>query len=209
MPETRQAFTKQTKKTMSSQESVKLIVYSGTSMSSIFQDMDVLYYMPSKRIRPGDVVVINIPGYEYKFIHRIISVGKNGIRTMGDCSPQPDNWLLKPDQVLGYVAYGYRGNRRFGVLNGPAGLANMFLFRIKYLTIRAVSPFLSAMYRNFPISNLVMHLIRPKLVAFKRPGGIELHLLCRGKVIGRRPPGQKWEIRTPFRYIIDENSLHD
>jgi hypothetical protein len=178
-------------------------------MSSIFQDMDVLYYIPNKRIKPGDVVVIDIPRYEYKIIHRIISVGKKGIKTMGDSSPQPDNWPLKPDQVLGYVAYGYRGNRRFRVLNGPAGLANMFLFRIKYLTIRALFPFLSAIYRNYPISNLVMHLSRLKLVAFKRPSGIELHLLCRGKVIGRRPPGKKWEIKPPFRYFIDENSLPD
>jgi signal peptidase I len=107
-------------------------------MSSIFQDMDVLYYIYNKRIRPGDVIVFKIPEYEYKITHRVISVGKKGIRTMGDCNPHPDSWLLRPDQVLGYVAYGYRGKRRFSVLNGPAGLVNIFRFRFKLLIIKKI-----------------------------------------------------------------------
>ena len=128
---------------------------------------------------------------------------------MGDNNPRPDSWLLRPDQIVGSVAYGYRGRRRFRVLGGPAGLAQMFQVRLKHLTIKAAYPILSTIYHNFLISSLVILLIRPRPVAFKRPNGTELHLLARGRVIGRRLPGQKWQIKSPFRFFLDESSLPD
>lgn len=211
MRELNQVFTKRTCNcnNSSSEEKEKLSVYYGSSMSSIFQDMDVLYYVPNKRIMPGDVVVFKAPGHEHKVIHRVISAGEKGIRTIGDCNPHPDNWLLAPDQILGYVPYGYRGKRRFSVLNGPAGLLNMFIFRFKRNIIKATYPILSPIYNSLPISDLVMRIIQPKAVAFKRPNGIELHLLWRGRIIGMRLPGKKWNIKSPFRFFIDEKNLPD
>jgi hypothetical protein len=171
--------------------------------------MDVLYYIPNKRIRSGDVVVIKIPEYEHKIIQRVISVGEKGIRTMGDCNPYPDDWLLSPDQILGSVAYGYRGRRRFLVPGGPAGLAKMYQVRLKHLIIKTAYPALSLLYHSFHISSLVIFLLHPRKVAFKRPDGIELHLLARGRVIGRQLPGQKWQIKSPFRFLLGENSIPD
>ncbi len=207
MREYHQVLTEQSYKT--SQNNVKFIVYQGSSMSSTFQDMDVLYYTPNKKIRPGDVVVIKIPEYEPKIIHRVISIGEKGTRTMGDNNPHPDRWLLSPDQIIGSVTYGYRGRRRFRVLGGPAGLAQMFQVKLKHFTIKAVYPVLSTIYHKFPISSLMVILIRPKLIAFKRPNGIEMHLLARGRVIGRRLPGEKWQIKSPFRFFLDESNLPD
>lgn len=204
-----QILTERSYSIISSRENVKFILYTGSSMSSTLQDLDVLYYISNKRIRPGDVVVIKIFGYEHKIIHRVISVGEKGIRTMGDNNPRPDSWLLKPDQIIGSVAYGYRGRRRFRVPGGPAGLAQMFLVRLKHLTIKAVYPILSTIHHNFHISSLMIFLIRPRPVAFKRPDGTELHLLVRGRVIGRRLPGQKWQIKSPFRFFLDESNLPD
>lgn len=192
-----------------SKENVKLIVYKGPSMNSTFQDMDVLYYVPNKNVRFGDVVVIKIPEYEHKIIHRVISVGKKGISTMGDGNLHPDSWLLSPDQIIGSVIYGYRGKRRFKVLGGLAGLAQMIQVRFKHLTMKTVRPIFSIIYHNLPISNVVILLIQPKPVAFKRSTGIELQLLVRGRVIGRRLPGQKWQIKVPFRFFLDESSLPD
>lgn len=202
-----QVFTEQSHEITPSRHNVKFIVYQGSSMSSIFHDMDVLYYTPNKRIRAGDVVVIKIPESKQKIIHRIISVGKKGIRTMGDCNPYPDNCLLSPGQILGTVIYGYRGRRRFSVSGGPVGLARMYKERLKRLIIKSACPVLSSLYHSFHIYRLVIFLIRPKKVAFKRPDGTELHLLSRGRVIGRQLPGQKWQIKSPFRYLLDENSL--
>lgn len=207
MRELNQVFVNRINNNNSSEESAKLSVYYGSSMSSIFQDMDVLYYMHNERIRPGDVIVFKIPGHEHKITHRVISAGKKGIRTMGDCNLLSDDWLLRPDQVLGYVAYGYRGKRRFSVLNGPAGLINMFCFRFKSLIIKTAYPIFSEIYNSLPVSNLIIHIIQPKTIAFKRSNGTELHLLARGRIIGRRPPGQKWQIKSPFRFFLDENSL--
>lgn len=207
MEECHQVLTERSHNIIPPRENVKPIVYQGFSMSSIFQDMDVLYYIPSRRIKAGNVVVIKIPGNECKVIHRVISVGEKGIRTMGDCNPYPDNWLLSPDQILGTVAYGYRGRLQFPVSGGPAGLAKMYQYRFKRLIIKTAYPVLSSLYHNFHIYSLVILLIRPKKVAFKRPDGTELHLLSRGRVIGRQLPGQKWQIKSPFRYLLDENSL--
>lgn len=209
MPECHQVLTERSHKIISPRENAKPIVYQGFSMSSIFQDMDVLYYIPNKRIRIGNVVVIKIPGNGRKIIHRVISVGEKGIRTMGDCNPYPDNWLLRPDQILGSVAYGYRGKRRFPVPGGPAGLAKMYQFRLKRLIIKTAYPVLSSLSHNLHISSLVILLIRPRKVAFKRPDGTEIHLLVRGRVIGRQLPGQKWQIKSPFKFFLDENSLPD
>lgn len=202
-----QALIKRSHKITPLRHNVKLIVYQGSSMSSIFHDMDVLYYIPNKKVKAGDVVVIKISESKQKVIHRIISTGKKGIRTMGDCNPYPDNWLLSPDKILGTVAYGYRGRRRFSVSSGLAGLARMYKERLKRLIIKTTYPVLSSLYHNFHIYSLVILLIRPKKVAFKKTDGTELHLLSRGRVIGRRLPGQKWQIKLPYRYLLDENSL--
>lgn len=209
MREYHQVLTERSNRIIPPQENVKFIVYQGFSMSSTFQDMDVLYYIPNKRIRSGDVVVIKIPESERKVIHRVISVGKKGIRTMGDNNPRPDRWLLSPDHILGSVAYGYRGRRRFRVPGGPVGLAKMFQVRLKRLIIKTAYPVLSSLYHSFHISSLVVFLLRPKKVAFKRSDGTELHLLARGRVIGRRLPGQKWQIKSPFRFFLDVDSLPD
>jgi hypothetical protein len=169
--------------------------------------MDVLYYTSNKGIRPGDVVVIKVPEHTPKIIHRVISVGEEGIRTMGDNNPHPDCWLLSPNQILGSVAYGYRGKQRFRVPGGPAGLAQMYQVRLKRLIIKTVYPVLSLLYHSFHISSLVILLLRPRKVAFKRPEGTELHLLARGRIIGRQLPGQKWKIKSPFGFFLAESSL--
>ncbi len=209
MRESHQILTKRSYNNIFSRENIKFIVYKGSSMSYTFQDMDVLYYIPNKRIKPGDVVVFKISEYDQKIIHRVISTGKEGIKTMGDYNPCPDSWLLRPDQIMGSIAYGYRGRRRLRVLGGLAGLAQMFQVRLKRLTIRAMYPILNLIFYNFPISDLTILLIRPISVAFKRPNGTELHLLARGRVIGRRPPGQEWQIKLPFRFFLDEDKLPD
>jgi hypothetical protein len=194
---------------ISSREEEKFIVYYGFSMSSTFQDLDVLCYIPKKKIRPGDVVVINMPKNGHKIIHRVISVREQGIRTAGDCNPYPDRWFLSPDQIMGSISYGYRGRKRFRVLGGLAGLVHMFQIRFKNRTIKLVNPVLKIIYYNFPLSRLMKYLIRPRLIAFKRPEGTELQLLVLGKVIGRRFQGQEWQIQPPFGLFLHESILPD
>ncbi len=209
MREPHQILTERSYNRISSREKVKFILYKGSSMSSTLQDMDVLFYMSNKRIRTGDIVVIKVSEYERKVIHRVISVDEKGIRTMGDCNPRPDSWLLRPEQILGVVVYGYRGRRQFCILGGPAGLIQMFRVRIKHRIIKAAYPILRTIFYYFPLSRLVTCLIQPQTIKFKRPEGNETHLLVHGRVIGRRLPGQSWVIKPPFNFFIDEASILD
>lgn len=169
-------------------------------MRYTFQELDVLCYKSNKEIKPGDVVIINIPGYKHKIIHRVISAGEQGFRTMGDFNPRPDSWLLKPSQIIGYVVYGYRGSKRFKVHGGLRGLIQMFNVRLKYLIIKTIYPFFNMIFCNF-MFHLKLHFIQPQFIAFKRPNGTELQLIILGKVIGRQLPGQKWQIIVPFKFF--------
>lgn len=194
---------------ISPREDEKFIVYNGFSMSFIFQDFDVLCYVPKKRIRPGDIVVINFPEKNYKIIHRVISVGKQGIRTAGDCNPYPDKWILTPDQIMGYISHGYRGRKQFKVHGGLLGLFHRFQARLKNRAIKLVHPVLNIIYYNIPLSCLMKYLVQPRLITFKRHNGTELQLLFLGKVIGRRFPGEEWKIKFPFKFFLHEASLSD
>lgn len=204
-----QGFSKLRCSTISSRENVKFILYKGSSMSSTLQDMDVLYYMPNKRIRTGDVVVIKKSEYKNKIIHRVISVNKQGIRTMGDCNPCPDSWLLKQNEIIGSVVYGYRGEKRFRVFGGLVGIALMLQVRLRHRILKVIYPILSMIVYYFPVNRVIIHFIQLKVIIFKRPNGTETHILFWGKVIGRKSPGQKWKIKSPFRFFLEESSLKD
>jgi len=193
--------------TIYSQDNVKFILYKGSSMNSTLHDMDVLYYTPNKKIRLGDVVVIKTSESKDKVIHRVISVSEKGIRTMGDFNPLPDNWLLKTEHIAGRVVFGYRGRKRFLVRGGLVGLVQMYHVRFKHRSVRVAYPVLSRIL--YPVFHLKIPLLRPQPVAFKRPEGTELQLIALGKIIGRRLPGQKWQIKFPFRFFVDDNSLPD
>jgi len=190
------------------------ITYAGPSMNPILRAGDRLQIIPSgqEEIRRGDVIVFIPPGHETKVVHRVVSVGSQAFRTRGDSCPQVDPWVLSPDQILGRVAYAYRGDRHLRVFGGPTGQFYALTLRAVHAIDFTVSSMIHPLYRRLARSGFLgrwLHgSIKTRVLSFDRPGGRELHLLLGRCVIGRRLPGEAhWQIRRPFRLFVDEATL--
>ena len=71
-------------------------------MVPTFKPGQVLYVRPEGRtVQPGDVVVYR-KGDGY-IVHRVHSVHPEGIYTRGDNNPNPDGYLIPPEQIIGIV----------------------------------------------------------------------------------------------------------
>ncbi len=86
----------------------------GESMSPLIQGGDVLEVVPSLRIRPGMIVLVNTPwGVR---CHRVVSVENGHITLRGD-SLQAEERVLR-EQVLGEVRTVWRGKKQFSPTGG-------------------------------------------------------------------------------------------
>ena len=165
-----------------------------------------------KKIRVGDVVVFNSPENGRRITHRVISVNSKGIRTRGDNNKNIDLWILSPENIIGRVIYAQRGNIRKKVLGGFAGeLFSATVRSIKVLDSRItllLRPGYRWMVRTGFLRRFLNIEIKPKVITLNRPGGAELQLLMGQRVVGRLLPGQGgWQIRRPFRLLVDERTL--
>jgi len=165
-----------------------------------------------QRIRPGDVIVFVPPGKEGKIVHRVVSVDSRGIRTRGDNNKNPDPWALTPDDILGRVVSVHRGSRRQRVFGGSIGEFCIFALRFSHLFGGIISFLLRPVYhrlgRSLLLSKKLHRVLRPTVVSFRRPEGIELQAVMGHSIIARRIPGRdQWHIRRPFRLFVDEESL--
>jgi hypothetical protein len=190
------------------------ITYAGPSMNPTLKAGDRLHVLPydERKIRLGDVIVFMPPEDGRKVTHRVISIYPDGIRTRGDSCPQLDPWVLSPDQILGRVAYAYRGKRKRRISGGPIGQLYALTFRAVHAFDVVVSSMIHPLYRRLARSGFLgrwLHgWIKTRVLSFDRPGGTELHLLLGRRLIGRRPPGEAhWQIRRPFRFFVDEATL--
>ena len=193
---------------------IQSITYTGGSMKPILRDGDGLTVEPygcGKR-RVGDIVVFNDPENNQKIIHRIVSIRKEGIRTRGDHNASVDPWILEPGEIIGKVVFAWRGNRRIRVWNGLAGQIHALAFRAGRKMDGLVSSLLHPSYRWLSRKGLVRRLMggnsRIRILSLQRPEGIEFQLFFRNRPIGRRRPGApNWEIKRPYRLLIDESTL--
>lgn len=192
----------------------KWIIYTGSSMNPAFKSGDLLYVTPyeSRKIRRGDVVVFLSPKDGRQVVHRVFSVDSHRIKTRGDKADRIDPWILGPDKILGYVSYSRRGKKQKKVYGGLRG--QLFAMVVKEINkIKAkMTPPLKPVYgwlcRNGIIRRLLPRILKIKVLSFDRPDGTELQLLLGSHVIGRRFPGySRWQIKPPFRLLLDEKAL--
>ncbi|GBC95535.1 hypothetical protein HRbin16_01325 [bacterium HR16] len=98
----------------------------GESMSPLIQGGDVLEIVPSLRIRPGMIVLVNTPwGVR---CHRVVSVEDGQITLRGD-TLQSEEKVLR-EQVLGEVRTVWRGKKRFSPYGGKWWLYGLLQTRM-------------------------------------------------------------------------------
>ena len=188
--------------------------YVGPSMNPLLLGGDGLHIVPYKGrvVRRGDVIVFIPPGGETTIVHRVVSVDSRGIKTRGDNATKIDPWVLAPENILGCVVYIQRKNRRLRILGGSMGRITALFFRSLRLFNAAVSFLLHPVYQRMCRSTCIkkgLHgLLKPRVLSFSRPEGMELQLVIGHRLIGRCLPGtSQWEIRRPFRMFLDEELL--
>jgi signal peptidase len=195
-------------------DSLNKVVYTGPSMNPTLKAPDILSVVPynERKIRCGDVIVFVPTGGNRRITHRVISVDKEGIKTRGDNNSDIDSFILKPDNILGRVVYARRGNRRLRIYGGLAG--RLFVYTVKVLKKidTGISFLLHPIYHWLSKTGLFRRLVplrlKPRIISFKRPAGVEHHLVMGRRVVGKRLPGKvDWHIKRPFRLFIDEKSL--
>jgi hypothetical protein len=157
--------------------------YVGPSMNPLLLGGDGLHIVPYKDrpIRPGDVIVFIPPGGETKIVHRVISVDSGGIKTRGDNATKIDPWVMAPDNILGCVVYVQRKNGRRRIFGGFMGRLVECSFRCMRLFDAVVSFLLHPVYQRLSRSAYIkkrLHtMLKPRVLSFSRPEGMELQLV--------------------------------
>ncbi len=188
--------------------------YTGPSMNPTLRVGDYLKVIPygDGRIRVGDVVVFRPPEQECHVVHRVVSVGSQGIRTSGDNNSNIDPWILSPDCIAGRVVSAQRRGRNLKIHGGvwgktltPVRLARR---RITLTISRILHPAYHWLARSGVFRKVLPRLFKTQILCFQRTNGVEMQLLMGRRVIGRRLPGKGyWQIRRPFRLFVNESSL--
>ena len=188
--------------------------YLGSSMNPALKPGDWLQVAPynGQELRAGDVIVFIPSGSESRIVHRVVSIGSQGIKTRGDNNYDVDKWVLRPDQILGRVVTAQRGKRRWRVFGGAMGRSFAATIRLINAIDSGFSSHLHPVYERLSRSDIFRRLLpaqmTPRVISFSRPEGTELQLLIGQWVIGRRLPlRSRWDIRRPFRLLVDEDSL--
>jgi signal peptidase I len=196
------------------QRELKHINYVGSSMNPLLKDGDGLHIVPYKdrAILPGDVIVFVPTGSEKKIVHRVVSVDARGVKTRGDNASTVDPWVLARDHILGRVVYAQRKNRKRSTVGGFPGRIVACSFHCMHRCGAGLSFLLRPVYhrlgRSASLRKTLRGLLKPRVLFFRRVEGMELHLVVRHCLIGRRLPGKEyWEIRRPFRLFVDEALL--
>ncbi len=187
--------------------------YTGPSMNPTLRAGDGMTVIPYGNSRPrvGDVVVFRSPERDQHIVHRVLSVDSQGIRTFGDNNGRVDPWILTPDDIVGRVVAARRKNKDITIHGGTRGklmfplLQNMK--RAKLTAFRMLHPPYHWLARSGIIKRAISPLIKTQYLYFKRPNGVEIQLLMWRRIVARRLPDRTWQIRRPFRLLIDETLL--
>ena len=164
------------------------------------------------KIRVGDVVVFRSPERERYIVHRVVSIDSRGVRTKGDNNDCIDAWVLHPRDIVGRVVSARRRNRKTTIHGGARGRLlvrhALAMKRAEVAASRILRPAYCCLARSGIFRNALSRLVKTQLLCFRRPNGMEMQLLMGRRIIARRPQGRsQWQIRRPFRLLVDEASL--
>jgi signal peptidase I len=186
---------------------VRYCAHAGRSMSPTLSHQDLLEIRPYSRkpVRPGDVILFHFN--EKLIVHRVVSIGYDGIRTQGDNNQEEDECLLKPQDILGQVVAAQRGRRKRNIHCGMFGLIYAKGIRLKHSlarrTIMIFAPhyhYIAGYKARYPKGSI----LGLSVICFSNA---DCRLFLWGRMIGSYEQGRGWQIRFPFRLFINENDI--
>jgi signal peptidase I len=188
--------------------------YIGLSMNPTLKAGDGLIVEPykDKKIACGDVITFRPREKGCDIVHRVIRVDRHGVRTRGDNSCDFDPWVLAPDDVIGRVISVKRGARAVSVAGGLRGRIYGLFIRRYNMLIKKALVILYPIYRflsHAGIFRSILPLSDARIFAFLRSEGVEHQYVMGNRILARRLPGaEQWQIRRPYRLLIDEEDLN-
>ncbi|MDQ7783740.1 MAG: signal peptidase I [Desulfomonilaceae bacterium] len=191
-------------------------VCTGVSMYPTLKVADVLTIKPCQgnEIRPGDVALFREPNSGERVVHRIVTIDRGRITTRGDNNDRADSFVVGAGDLIGKVVAVGLGERRTRVHGGFVGRVVGRLNWTRRDVMRLLSKALHGPYRMLArrrvFTRLLSRRLKPRIVCYNRPRGVELRLFVGNRPIGvRRAARRTWEIDRPFRVFIDESKLPD
>lgn len=188
--------------------------YIGPSMNPALKTGDCLRVVSygTRKIRIGDIILFRNPIGEDMIVHRVFSANSKGVKTRGDHNTEIDPWILQPDHIIGRVVSIRRNNKRVRVHGGIPGRIFGFLTGVFPKFNPLVSKILHPVYYKLVESGIVIKCVRclPKtrILSFNGRNGRELQLFMGSHFIGRRfADSDQWQIKRPFRLVVDETTL--
>lgn len=190
--------------------------HAGPSMNPTLNREDLLEVAPYAEYFPevGDVILYRAPDNDSLIVHRIVSIKPEGYVAKGDNCSDRDPWLVKQEDILGHVIAAHRGTKRRLISCGYWGkLAGNFCHakrRVTNLLVKLLRP----VYRSLSTGGILHWLtpvrISPQVATFQSDT-IASHKLLLGKqVVGFYDHNRlQWEIKRPYRIVVDESSLPD
>jgi hypothetical protein len=178
--------------------------YTGSSMRMTFRSGDciIFEYVQPVRLKPGDLVVFRaVPDTGIDSVHRVVSVGQDGLDVRGD-----DNALHSVEQVpfenvLGRVTSVERKGRRLLVAGGISGGIWARLISREGIPRRL----LGWSYRLLRRSRVVRLVWRPRIETLKiaTDHGSVIRLTSSGKTIGKWCPEREiLVLRKPWDLVV-------
>jgi hypothetical protein len=176
--------------------------------------LDFLEVTPyqDRAIRTGDVVAFAPPDGRELIAHRVVALRDGRIRTRGDNNASVDSYWLERGHLLGQVTGAWRGSRLRRVAGGPAGTGVAWWARQRKRLDRVLSPVLHPLYDALARSGLLGRFwprrLAPRVVVFRVEGHPCARLLLGHRTIGHYDNSrQRWQIRRPYRLIVDATVL--
>jgi hypothetical protein len=183
-------------------------------MNPTLHEPEIIEIMPygSSPLQVGDVAYFFSPETDRLVIHRIVRVTREGISTLGDNNACKDAFLLKPKNIKGQVVAAWQGQKRRKIAGGLRGkLAGSWL-HWQHALDQGISSWLHPLYQALSNRDLITRILsaslRPQVVVFNARGQNQFRILLGQRIIGQYDDvRQRWQIRRPFRLLVNERTL--
>jgi hypothetical protein len=183
-------------------------------MNPTLREPEILEIMPygNRPLQVGDVVFFRSPGAHQTVVYRIVRLTPEGIFTRGDNNRRDDAFVLQPEEINGRVVAAWQGRKNRAVAGGRRGRLIGRWLPWKRLLDRDISYLLHSFYHALThwrfLTTLLPIGLRPKIVVFQNKGISRPCILLGRRIIGRYDDRrQQWQIRRPFRLIVDVHRL--